>query len=802
MNKKYLAVMICAIVGGGTYYALNNSQSPEVAKTTPDHPADKMATNDSDQEMHNTTDTQSRTNTALVDDIDIQILPTAEPRYFYTAQIPHENGQGTVFETPPDARIKITSENDAKRLITEGGAEHFNLSDDDDVTIVSSKRDQMGNAYYKYQQTYKGIPVDGRDLIVAADQENYSSMVAGFFESNINIDTNPELEGNQALEQAYDIDNMITHEKPELEIHVAYGEPQLVYRSVIQYNSNETGLHLDEVFINANDGNVVSTVNRIHTGLNRNINTKNGGCIKSPDELPGTFLFGESGPSSNADKYAKDAYKNMGIAYHFYKQMFKRDSLDNKGLQLKATVKIKLDMGQGCQGDNAFFMGPPQNQMVFAADGDKLVNPAGALDITGHELTHGVISQESELKYENESGAINEALADIFGSGTEAWFHSGGSEKGNPAQIKTTKNNWTLGETAAQDDDMKRLMYDPTGDGRSKDSYKDRGVCNSATGGYNTYGGGGSGGPYPGPGGPGGPYPGPSGPGGPYPGPGGPGGPGGGQGGGNSCPDNGYVHTNSGIMNLAFYMLSEGGTHPRNKTNNKVNGIGMEKALKIYYHASINTFTSTTGFKIARTLLAKSAETLYGKCSAEWTAVNESYDAVQVPGTWTKCSGGGNTGGGNTGGGNTGGGNTGGGNTGSKGCATESLTNKLNTASQLQQNFRAFRDEELATSDNGKRIEALYYQHSDEIKDLIKSDWILRLSGLRLLVRANYALSQNENTVIPLNKGYTKLAINFLDRAAQKGSSALKADVDELKSIISQFNGLTTKALKENINTL
>ena len=145
--------MICAIVGGGTYYALNNSQSPEVASTTPDHPTDKIATTDSVQKMNNTDDTQSSTMTSSTDDINIQVLPTAEPKYFYTAQIPHENGQGTVFETPPDARIKITNENDAKRLITEGGAEHFNLSENDDVTIVSSKSDQMGNNFYKYQQT-------------------------------------------------------------------------------------------------------------------------------------------------------------------------------------------------------------------------------------------------------------------------------------------------------------------------------------------------------------------------------------------------------------------------------------------------------------------------------------------------------------------------------------------------------------------------------------------------------------------------------------------------------------------------
>jgi hypothetical protein len=203
-----------------------------------------------------------------------------------------------------------------------------------------------------------------------------------------------------------------------------------------------------------------------------------------------------------------------------------------------------------------------------------------------------VTATESKLKYENESGAINEALSDIFGSGAEAWMQSGGTASGNPSDgIKTKDNNWTTGEVSAQSDSMKRVMYDPTQDGQSKDNYNDRGVCSSS---YN-------------------------------------------------CPDHGYVHTNSGIMNLAFYLLSEGGKHPQQKSTNEVPGIGIEKALKIYYHASTNTFTSSTNFTNARKLLANSAKTLHGECSAEWIAVHESYDAVLVPGEWAKCSANDNT---------------------------------------------------------------------------------------------------------------------------------------------------------------
>ena len=726
MKKKHLALMICAITGGAFLTLQPGNQQPKQTKTN-NTPSPSIAIQQQSIPS-NQQNTQTSEPVQVFEPEFIALSPTSEPSYFFIAQTPHENGKGTVLVTPPDATIKIKNASDAKRLILEGGSEHLNLGKNDNVEIISTKKDKLGNTYYKYKQTYKGIPVDGRELVVEASKEDNSKMLAGFFESNINISTDPELVGSQALNLALSSETPIIHKEPELKVFVGNTEPQLVYHSVVQYDSDVDGLHLDEIYVDANTGKVISTITRIHTGLSRSINTKNGQCIRSTNELPGSYLFGESGPSSNSPQYAKDAFKNLGISYQFYKHLLQRDSLDNRGMLLKATVHVKLDQGRGCQGDNAFFMGAPLNLMVFAEDGQYLVNPAGALDITAHELTHGVTSTESNLKYQNESGAINEALSDIFGSGAEAWSHSGGSTSGNPSQgIKPTQNNWTLGETAAQTNNMRRYFYDPQKDGQSKDSYQSRNVCQSSS----------------------------------------------------NCPDSGYVHTNSGIMNLAFYLLSQGGTHPRNTTSNQVNGIGIEKALRIYYHAAINTFTSSTGFQTARTLLAKSAETIYGKCSTEWTAVNESYDAVQVPGTWTKCSGGG-------GGGGTGGGS-------GSACATESLTNNLNQGTQVQQSLRSFRDEQLSQSELGKRIEQLYYKHTDEIKELIKSDWILRLSGLRLIMRATYSLKQDGDKFVPLNNGYSRLAALFLDRANKKGSDELKNDMGELKDLISQLKGLTKK---------
>ncbi|MEX0417040.1 M4 family metallopeptidase [Bacillus sp. C30] len=90
--------------------------------------------------------------------------------------------------------------------------------------------------------------------------------------------------------------------------------------------------------------------------------------------------------------------------------------------------------------------------------------------------------------------------------------------------------------------------------------------------------------------------------------------------------DNGGVHTNSGIINKAAYLLANGGNH--NGVN--VTGIGKDKMGTIYYRANTMYFTSRTDFKEARRLLIKAASDLYGDQSPEVNAVKSSYDAVGI----------------------------------------------------------------------------------------------------------------------------------------------------------------------------
>ncbi|HYO64806.1 MAG TPA: M4 family metallopeptidase, partial [Archangium sp.] len=93
--------------------------------------------------------------------------------------------------------------------------------------------------------------------------------------------------------------------------------------------------------------------------------------------------------------------------------------------------------------------------------------------------------------------------------------------------------------------------------------------------------------------------------------------------------DNGGVHWNSGIANLAFKLLTTGGTHPRGVTTTNVTGIGIQKAGQIFYRANRDLFTSSTTFSQARTYTEQAATQL-GYTTAEVASVSDAWTAVGV----------------------------------------------------------------------------------------------------------------------------------------------------------------------------
>ena len=125
--------------------------------------------------------------------------------------------------------------------------------------------------------------------------------------------------------------------------------------------------------------------------------------------LPGVRKRGEGDPPAE-DVAVNEAYDGAQSTYDFYKEVFQRDSVDDGGLELVSSVHFLTDY------DNAAWTGA---QMVYGDGGGGMFQQGGmtrAIDVIGHELTHGVTDFTANLEYHKQSGALNESFSDVFGS--------------------------------------------------------------------------------------------------------------------------------------------------------------------------------------------------------------------------------------------------------------------------------------------------------------------------------------------------------------------------------------------------
>jgi len=267
---------------------------------------------------------------------------------------------------------------------------------------------------------------------------------------------------------------------------------------------------------------------------------------------------------SCGDASAQRAHDGASGVYDFYKAKFNRDGINSSGMTMKSSVHIGDENGNNVA--NAYWW---LDQMWYGdGDGQTLGDLTLSYDVIGHELTHGVIQYSANLAYKNGSGALNEAWADIMGAAANAY--SNGSNQ----------PDWLLAEesyTPNTPGDAMRYMNNPTKDGHSKDWWPERVPYESSPDRYNDYGG---------------------------------------------------VHSNSGIANLAFALLTDGGIHPRNKSTAQVPSIGLSKAEQIFYRALTTYMNENSDFAAARTATARAAQDLYG--ATEKLAVETAWCAVGV----------------------------------------------------------------------------------------------------------------------------------------------------------------------------
>lgn len=427
-----------------------------------------------------------------------------------------------------------------------------------DLRATRAELDALGSAHVRYVQVKDGLDVIGADLLVHVAAGGTVYAVNGTARGGWTVPVQPTFGAAKATVRAQGDEPRLSYGAARLTYLLGTAPPVLHLAWEIPAEGAIDGEPVRElVYVDAHTSTIVTRRSLLHTARNRRVHD-----ARNAQSLPGGLAMSE-GDGAHADRAVQAAYEHSGITYDCFSTLFRRDSIDGRGMTLQSTVHY------GRSYNNAFWNG---SQMVYGdGDGSTFVSLVLSLDVTAHELTHGVTQYTAGLVYENEPGGINEAMSDILGAACEAFSY--GTVDGR---------TWLLGEdiyTPGTDGDALRYMDDPTRDDYSKDYYPLRIPHADSPSQWNDYGG---------------------------------------------------VHGNSGIANLAFKLLTTGGRHPRGRTTVEVPALGIERAGAIFYRALSQYLSSNSSFQALRNATAQAATDLYGADAA--ASVHLAWDAVGVPG--------------------------------------------------------------------------------------------------------------------------------------------------------------------------
>ncbi|GAE01974.1 thermolysin metallopeptidase [Clostridium botulinum B str. Osaka05] len=386
-------------------------------------------------------------------------------------------------------------------------------------------KDEKGKTHYHTIYEVEGIPIYYGRIVFTTEKDSTISSINGGVDisfENENWKNKIKLSKNDAIAKAK---NNIKYEKlhdskADLYLYNFEGKPYVVYLVDLSTDAGDWN-----VFINAEDASIVNKFNntptltntrdkkftstkKTNTKVNKSnnlidvqgntikgkgksslngivdiyltykdgkyylknsnkniyvydINNKYIGYTKS-DLLRASSLVENNSNEFIDDKHiiAVDTYINLEKTYDYYKDKFNRNSIDNKGMKIEAFVDYNA------VGDAAW--SEQFNSMFFGnGDGKNFTHMSKSLDIVGHEFSHGVTHKESNLKYENESGALNESFSDIMGVAIKGKNFKLGEDSWKPnteeAAIRDMQNPSKRGQPAHMKD-YRYMPATPMGD--------------------------------------------------------------------------------------------------------------------------------------------------------------------------------------------------------------------------------------------------------------------------------------------------------------------------------------------------
>ena len=269
--------------------------------------------------------------------------------------------------------------------------------------------------------------------------------------------------------------------------------------------------------------------------------------------------------SENGQTAAVDAHFGLQTSWDFYKNILHRNGIDGQGSTPHNLVHYSKDY------DNAFW----SDQCFCMTYGDGATfKTLTALDVVGHEVSHGLCHTTADLGYSGETGGLNEANSDIFG--TMISFYAKGAQGQGPT-VPDQGGRWCIGYDLQTPDfpHPLRYMQKPSLDGFSPDAWSPN-------------------------------------------------------------LDNLDVHYSSGPMNRAFYFMSQGSSSNKREDTYSaylpqgMKGIGNDKALRIWWRTLSTRLTPSSRYVDARNGAVRAAQELFGKSAKEVTAVRKAFRAINV----------------------------------------------------------------------------------------------------------------------------------------------------------------------------
>jgi len=255
------------------------------------------------------------------------------------------------------------------------------------------------NTIVRTQQSVNGVPIFGSDIGVHISPDNEVKFMSGQVQ-DIAIGTTPKLTQSKALIFAKkDINLSTVQEMVTLEIYMKNGTPFLTWHCVLYTQYPEGEWH---VFVDALSGDIVSKFNNITEGRNRMTYH-----AQYSQSLPGVLAMSET-EETHTDSNIQTTHAHIKTTYDYFFNEHGRDSFDGNGATIVSSVHL------GSNYVNAYWNG---TQLAFG-DGDGVTaGPLGnALDIVAHEFGHALTQYTAGLIYQNQSGALNESMSDIWGA--------------------------------------------------------------------------------------------------------------------------------------------------------------------------------------------------------------------------------------------------------------------------------------------------------------------------------------------------------------------------------------------------